>query len=146
MNGYQIVSESLASKIFYHSSPTQGLKIIDPRNETRRIGNRGTRVFVSDSKAFSSGFTFRWNSSDGIRFGQTDDGPWTMEIPKKFKSRMMKPCSIYTVENQPYIPIRDMSETPVEFYTRKSVRIIKEEKYRTSLEAMKSNGVKVAII
>ena len=144
MNGYQIVCEAIKNQTFYHTSPTQNLKVLDPRDVTQRIGNLGKKVFVSDDKGFSSAFGFLWGDNEGFKFGKRNNEPWTLQIPKQFKSRVMKPCSIYTVENKDYIPIHDMaSRRPIEFYSLESVKILKEEKYKTALEAMMKNGVKV---
>lgn len=131
---------------YYHTSPNQNLKIIEPRAVTHKIGNIGSKVFVSNDKGFSSAFGFLWGDNEGFKLEQKNNGPWTFTIPEKFKSRAMKPCSIYTVENNKYVPIFDIGTTPIEFYSEKSIKVLTEEKYNTAIDAMSKNGIKVMFV
>jgi hypothetical protein len=141
MNGYQIVSESIGKK-FYHGSPIQNLKTLDLKKDSVRFKTQSPSVFITDDKGYASCFTFAWSNNEGFELGSINNGPWTIEIPKKFKSRLSKPCSIYIVESGPYKQIKSM---PAEYVSKKSIKVIKEIKYKTALEAMKSNGVKIVV-
>jgi len=141
MNGYQIVCESLSSTTrFFHGSPIQNLKILDLKKDSVRFKTQSPNVFLTDDVSYASCFTFAWSNDEGFELGSVNNSPWQLQVPKKYKDRLKKPCSIYTVENGSY---KQIKSAPMEYVSKHPVKILKEEKYKTALEAMMKNGVKV---
>lgn len=142
MNPYQIVSESLSNKVFYHGSHVQGLSYIEPRQESIRFKLQTAKIWVTEDIDFASTFTFKWTSedTDGDSWFDRKNGKCVMTIPKKSKQRLLYPGSIYIVEDKNYKVWNP--KWPFELYSDlPKVKVIKEIQYDTSLECMQKNGV-----
>ncbi len=145
MNNYQLICEVLKQSVkLYHGSSTQNLKIIEPRRKTYVHKTDPPRVFVTTDESFAACFTFYWADQEGFDLGNINNGPWILKVPKKFKNRLTKPCSIYIVEPGNYKQVKNMLKQ--EYFSTKPIKVLEEIKYRTALDAMKTNGVKVIFI
>ena len=90
-------------KLLYHGSAKQGLTTLNPARLSYRDDVKGNVVFASDSRAYSSAFTFFFTDKDEIDLGYvTHNGkamPYHIGFPLGFdKRKLMQPCSIYLVE------------------------------------------------
>lgn len=139
IDSYQLICESL-SQPFYHGSSIQNLTVLSPRKKSFRFKTDSPRVFVTDDITYASAFTWNWTNSDGIELGRINNGPYMIEIPKKFKSIVSKGnCSIYIVKGD----FKQIKSQPMEYFTKSDIPVLKEVKYSSPLEAMKKNGLVV---
>lgn len=131
--------------ILYHGASQQGLKYIDPNKNVIKHNNETHRkVYASPDKAYASVFTFTWKESEGFRLERlADNEPWELKVPPKYMSRLNYSCSIYIVDNNPFV---DENMSTPEYSSNESVKVMKEELYKSALECMKINGVKVSIL
>lgn len=130
--------------ILYHASPTQGMKIIDPKKTQSGITkDRPKAVYASDNKSYAAGFCFNWNSSEGFVYGQVNRGPWELKVPPKYAQRLNQSCSLYIVETKTF---RSLNISTPEYASKYKVKVISEEKYPTALMCMRKNGIKVSIL
>jgi len=131
--------------ILYHASPTQGMKVIDPKKTQSGITkDRPKDVYASNDKAYAAGFCFNWNSSEGFNYGKDRDrDPWELKVPPKYSQRLNSKCSIYTVEVDTF---RDLNISTPEYASKYKVKVLSEEKYPTALMCLRKNGVKVSIL
>ena len=132
--------------ILYHASPNQGLKILDSeKTMSTHLKTLKKYVYASDDKSYVAGFSFNWNSRDGIRFGkERDEDPWKIEIPKRHLHRLKNKCSIYTVDSTRFKKVKGVT-TP-EYYNKEKVIIKSEEKYKSALDCLKKNNVKIKVL
>ena len=87
--------------MYYHGSPDQGLKFLDPQKTTStHLKKIKPYVYVTDDKSYAAGFCFPWSNNEGFRFrSESETGnDWTIEIPRKYAHRLKKPCSIYYIK------------------------------------------------
>jgi hypothetical protein len=75
----------------------------------------------------------------------TKNPKWLVVVPTRYKSILMKPCSIYKVKAKqwkvPKIEQQVYSWDWSEAYTKESVKVLKEKKYSSVIKAYKDNGV-----
>ena len=145
MNEYlKFLTEGLAPQEFYHSSPTQGLKYLDPKlTKSTHLKTNKPYVYVTDDIGYAAGFCFDWSSNEGFRFGDNNDGNWVLEIPRKHISRLKTPCSMYIIRGDKFRRVYGMP-TP-EYYTSSKVKIFKEIKYKTARDCLNAYNVEVLI-
>jgi len=131
--------------ILYHASSQQDLKYIDPNKNIMKHNNEKHRkVYASPDKAYASAFSFMWSEAEGFRYERsTDRDSWVLKVPPKYASRLNHPCSIYIVDNAGFV---DENMSTPEYSSKVSVKVLKEEKYKSALECMRINGVKVSIL
>jgi len=143
MNPYQIVCESLKSQsILYHGSPIQNLKVLESKKKSFRFKTDSPRIFLSDEIDYASAFTWEWKNNDGIELGNINNGPWIIEIPIRFKKKIIaSPCSIYVVKNTS--DIKQIKGQKSEYVSMNPLKVYKELKFKNPLEAMDQNGLEV---
>lgn len=131
--------------ILYHGATQRGLKYIDPNKNVIKHNNESHRkVYASPDKAYASLFTFTWKESEGFKLQRlTETEPWELKIPPKYSSRLNHSCSIYIVDDKPFV---DENMSTPEYSSNDSVKVLKEETYDSALECMRMNGVKVSIL
>lgn len=126
-------------KYLYHGSSTQNLKTLGTDTAITSHDYQKTkiltkRLYAMDSKQMAAAFTFQWNDGIGVKYGTWDDGPYSLEVPKKYLYLLEKPCSIYTISSKGF------TKSPgkfIEYFTSESVDVISEEKFDTCYDAMK---------
>jgi len=134
----------MAKNIMYHGSMEQGLKIIVPKKSVTSHSQKAKNeriVYVTDDKAYASGFVFPWSEKDGFEFGRVGEDDWTLEIPKRHVDRLKKPCSIYEVEGD-FTKLN--TDTP-EWVSHEDVKVVREDAYDSVEECLIKNGVKIII-
>jgi len=143
------LSETSADKpiLFYHGSYVQDLLYIKAMPKTRLKSEFMHGIWVTPDKSYASLFTWKYSEAefDWADF-RLNKGKyrWKQRIPKDQKYRLLKPGSIYIVED---IGFYSHKKYPFEWYTRKKkVKVIKEIKYPTALDAMLQNDVKIIYI
>jgi len=127
------------SGILYHGSPTQNLKIIDPKkSDKQRMPNERDygKIYGSWDKRFAAMFVH--NES----FRGSDRNDWTV-IMRYETNSLNKPCSIYTIKSNWYKP-KGKNLGP-ELYSKKICKVITETKYKSVKECWKQNKIKFMI-
>ena len=137
------LQESELIQYLYHGSHIQGLKILSPKfNTSRPMNHKGNYVYAAENKKIASGFTFSWTDADGIKYGGMND-ILEIQIPKRLIKLIKKPCSLYKVDSSSFIKANTGFK---EYISKKDVKVLDEEKYRSAEECMKKNGLKIKII
>jgi len=127
--------------LLYHGSSKQNLKIIDPfKTDQRRMpGDRDyNKVYGTWDQSFSSMFC----SNISFKGSKNNNTPWHMYI-EKMPLSFKKPCSIYILESTWFMPPGKVMGP--EMYSKTVCKIIKETKYKSILNCLKKNNVKVII-
>jgi len=128
------VSFLFESVRLYHCSYLQNLKVLDPSKvESTHDKNKRSSIYASNDKSYASGFCFSWNEKMGIDFGNTNNGPWELSIPRKYLHLLNKPCSMYEVDSSTF---KNLNVSVPEFISYSKVRVINEIKFRTGKECM----------
>lgn len=142
----QYLNEKDENGILYHGSRIQGLKILNTNYNISNIDMNDKRkwIYAATNKTVASAFTFFWYNDMGIKFGRVNNGPWTFEIPKKLLPLIQNPCSIYIVSSDGFIKAE--GGLMEEYRTNKSVKVLEEEKYKSSKECMLKNDVRIKVI
>lgn len=123
--------------ILYHGSPVQNLKEISPRNNSSHDSQKINRVYATDDEQYAAAFTFP-STSDFCEISQTRGSAWTVKLDRRYKTLVMKPCSIYAVSSDGFKKVKYAE------YTKETpTRVLKEEKFKTALECMTKCGVKI---
>ena len=100
----------------------------------------------------ASAFGFQWNDRMGIKFGSISNSPdkpdhknYTLEIPKKHVHLIMKPCSMYTLDNSTFyiVPGNFKGEYRSQ---QKIINILSEKKFKSCKKCMEYYKVKVKVI
>jgi len=147
MNKYilanQILSESSRHSTLFHASPVQNLKELKANNKTmNQLAGRG--IYATDDMTYASAFCFEWSDADGIRLGRINNGPWTIELPSKYKATLKKkPCSIYTISSKYFNDMTTQLKTPEWVSSTYNIPVMREYKYKSVLEAFEKNKLKV---
>jgi len=153
MSGYQIVSEALIEPFkLYHGSPVQNLKTLNPSRISSNNHHDGVVVSATEDIKYAAAFTFKNSTGDKLDKrgrhtwyswrGFTDDAN-VININSKFKNLILKtPCSIYIVDKKHFSKSKDYDE----YISTNPVRVIKELKYKNTIEALEKNGVEVRFI
>jgi len=137
-------------KYLYHGSSIQNLKVLGPDSAVTSHdyfeSNKKVipRVYAGDTKLIASAFTFQWNDSMGVEFG-TWNGVTKFKIPKKHYHLLKNKCSIYTVSGENFIKPPPGIGLRGEYYSINNVIILKEEKFNSCLDAMKSQNLPIII-
>ena len=134
-------------KIIYRSGPIQNIKSFNPRKpdkaHSQLLKNKDI-IYASDDSSFAAGFCFIWSDKDGFKFGRYNNGPWTLEVPNKFKDRLNSECSMYELESESFKKFKDI-KTP-EFYSIIPVKVIKEIKFKSCYKCLNNYKVILKII
>ena len=138
MNGYELVVEA-TSTYLYHSSNIQGIKILEVMTLTSSSRLPGKFVYASNDLAYASAFCFRWEDRDGVDVKKRGN-IYTIEIPRKLKSRTLQPASMYILHGSTF---KDANPKGLEFVSRVPVKPLKETRYDTALKCMSDNDLKV---
>jgi len=132
-------------KILYHASQHQGLKYLEAKyTQSTHLKTLSPAIYATDDKSYAAGFCFNWNSNEGFSYGSENFGQWELQIPKRYKHKLDIPCSIYEISSNGFKKVYGVS-TP-EFESRSTVKVLKEEKYKTARECLEQNNVKIVII
>lgn len=128
------------NSILYHASPTQNLKIIMPKIGSSHDKQKIERIYASYNPTFASAFTFRWDDSIAS-LGRVNGGPYILRITEScLDGRMNRPCSMYEVDPTNFT---ESGHSISEFISLKPVRVLKEHKFNSAIEAMKHFNLKV---
>lgn len=145
MNNYlNFLTEGSPHRTFFHASPTQGLRFLDPKEtKSTHLKTVKSYVYVTDDPTYAAGFSFEWSNNEGFRFGSNseDVGDWYIVIPNKYKNRLKTPCSMYHIKDQGFRKVYNMN-TP-EWYSKTRVRIFKEEKFKRAIDCMHKYNVDI---
>jgi hypothetical protein len=147
MSYLDFLIEGVMSGVFYHASPDQGLRFLDPsKTKSTHLKEVKPYVYVTDDKSYAAGFCFHWSNNEGFRFGSESEtgSDWTLKIPRKYMDRLKRPSSIYIIRESGFRKVYGQ-DTP-EFYKAGKVKIAQEERYKTALECLKRNNVNVKFI
>jgi hypothetical protein len=137
--------EKINTNKMYRSGPKQNIKIFEPRNPSKthnKLFKNKQIIYVSNDISYAAGFCFEWSDDEGFKFGRYNNGPWTLEIPKKYKNRLNQKCSMYEVNNKPFKKIN--IKTP-EYYSTEPVKVIKETKFKSCYDCLKKYNVVLKI-
>lgn len=126
----------------YHASEKQGLRQLRPEYSKTRIKKNIKGVYASNDESYAAGFCFNWSEDEGFEFGRINNGKWTLEVPKKYKNRLDKPCSIYTVGGN----FNKINIGTPEFVSDENVKVLSEEKFDTAKDCLEKNGVEIRIV
>ncbi len=101
-------------------------------------------IYAADNPQVASFFTFNWDDNMGIKLKEDEykSDKWTLFVPKRLKNLLNKPCSIYEVDTKPFK--KTGGEFP-EYISSSPVGVISENKFKSTMEAIKKNGGKVVI-
>jgi len=126
-------------KYLYHGSSIQNLKILGPESaitshDYSKVGKLIKRLYATDEKKIAAAFTFRWSDSTGIKFGWYDS-PENSElgVPKHLLHLLENKCSIYTISPEYFTRSSNSFE---EYYTTQQIKVISEEKFNTTRDAL----------
>jgi hypothetical protein len=150
VNNYlSFLTEGKTPQEYYHASPTQGLKYLDPKKtKSTHLKTNKPYVYVTDEIEYAAGFCFDWGNNEGFRFGDfgtTEKPLWRLSIPRKYVSRLKAPCSMYIIKSN--INFRKVYGIPTpEFYTTSKVPIFKEIKYKTARDCLNAYNVDVVFV
>ena len=142
----RLVLESIKKKKMYRSGPVQNIKIFLPRNPDKMHSKTfkiEDLIYATDSINYAAGFCFEWSDSEGFKHGKSNDEPWTLEVPKKYKNRLNQKCSMYEVESSTFERLN--TKTP-EYYSIEPVKVIKEIKFKSCYDCLKKYGVVLKVI
>ena len=137
---YQAILEYVDNpKYLYHGSSIQNLKVLGPdsavtSHDYAKAGKLIKRLYAADEKRMAAAFTFQWNDSMGIKFGWWESRDnMELGVPKKLLHLLENKCSIYTVSPKYFTRSPSGFE---EYYTIQQVKVISEEKFNSSREAL----------
>lgn len=123
--------------ILYHGSSQKNLKLLEPKDLTKRAGQTKSLVYTTPNKAYASCFLFVWDDSwvhlsfkngvhtmdifDKQRFYETDHGGaiYVLDTDKAFR----------------------VDEIGLEFAIEDSIVPVSEEIYSSAFVAMSDHGV-----
>ena len=139
------VSYLFESLKLYHCSYLQNLKFLDPTKvESTHDKDRKPSIYATNDKSYAAGFCFKWNDSMGIDYGNDNNGPWTLWIPRKHLHLLNNPCSMYEIDSSTFKKIPNISVP--EFVGYSKVKVLKETKFRTGKECMKYYDTVIEVI
>jgi hypothetical protein len=144
----RLVMEAVERKKMYRSGPVQNIKIFRPRTPVK-MHNKTFKnkikdfVYATDDISFAAGFCFYWSNEEGFKYRRNNNGPLTLEVPKKYKNRLNQKCSMYEVTNNTF---KKMINNYAEYYSEKSVKVIKEIKFDSCYDCLKKYGVVLKVI
>lgn len=138
-----VINEFVLQKVdksvrLFHGSPIQGLKYLEPRQESinTNVGDKKL-VYATDDIRFAACFGGIWH--DDIAKQGTWDGWNTITMGMSNKVDLTKPCSIYELENDgSFIQIATK-----EMVSSQKVKIKREIRYNSYLDALKDTGVEI---
>ena len=133
------------SSIFYRSGPKQNIKEFIPRilKSAHKDSLKSTElIYVTDDSSYAAGFCFDWDDRDGFSFGKINNKQWMLKVPERFKDKLNSKCSMYHVTGK-FEKIKELS-TP-EYLSRSIVKVVKEIKFSSCWECLKTYNVKVVI-
>lgn len=128
------------SKVLYHASPIQGLKVITPKNNTSHDNGKIKRIYATNDIQYATTFTFPSDNSF-CEIYKKGKSPWTIKMNEKYKHLLLKPCSIYEVSSEGFKKVAYS-----EYVKTSPAPVLKEEKFKTALECMKKYGAVVNLI
>jgi hypothetical protein len=147
LNRNQLVLESIENKKqMYRSGPVQNIKMFNPRNSSKshnKLFKNKQIIYATDNISYAAGFCFEWSDNEGFVYGRWNNGPWVLEMPKKYKNRLDSKCSMYELENNTF---RKFNIKTPEYYSTKPVKVIKEVKFRSCYDCLKKYGVVLKVI
>ena len=130
----------------YRSGVTQNIKIFTPRTPDKvhdDMFRSKSLIYATSDPGYAAGFCFDWPDDEGFEFGNYNNGPWKLEVPKKYKDRLNPSCSLYELENKSFKRI-DVN-TP-EYYSEEPVKVIKENKFDSCYDCLKKYGVRLKFV
>lgn len=132
-------------KILYHASANTDVEILEPRKESYRDPKEGPVVFATPNKSYASCFLVKTNDSWAhiSRFGDT----WHMIINDK--ERFMNTDiggALYELPSETFYCDPHKGTGLSEWVSKESVKPLRKTIYKSGLEAMQENGVKVFFI
>lgn len=131
----------------YRSGPISGIKVFHPREFGKRhdqsFKNRPL-IYASSDINYAAGFCFDWSDNEGFKFGKSNKGPWTLQIPKQFRYKLLNKCSLYKVVNTDFFPVPKV--TVPEYYTVESCKVLEETVFNTCLICLKTYNIKLVFI
>ena len=147
MKSISLFLESKTSKYLYRSGPEQNIKIFKPQKNitgNTYIESDMNKIYATDDISFAAGFCFYWADNEGFSFGSNNrySGPWILKIPKKYKNRLDKSCSMYYLDSSGFTKAK--IDTP-EYISNNSAKVIKEIKFNTCWECLDKYKVKVVL-
>ena len=142
------LNESRNINRMYRSGLIQNIKVFRPRTPVKTHSKTFKNkikdfVYATDDPSYAAGFCFEWADSEGFIYGRWNNGPWTLEVPKKYKNRLNQKCSMYEVENSTFKRLD--TKTP-EYYSIEPAKVIKEIKFKSCYDCLKKYGVVVKVI
>ena len=140
--------EKINTNKMYRSGPVQNIKNFLPRTPVKMHSKTFKNkikdlVYATDDISFAAGFCFYWSNEEGFKYGRNNNGPLTLEVPEKYKNRLSQKCSMYEVNNNTF---KKMINNYAEYYSEKSVKVIKEIKFDSCYDCLKKYDVVLKII
>jgi len=146
LNTLQTLHEAKQPLVMYHASSHQNLKSIKIKDAEKQ-SQRGLKrlIWGTPDREYASMFCIPATSSLGFKKGiYAGDKHRTFEVPKKYKSWLNRPCSIYEVNPTPFK--KEAGRKTPDWISNKDVKVLKEVKYKTAKECLLDNNVKIKII
>ncbi len=128
----------------FHGSSTSGLKKINVSSNKTKHSDSINRIYASSLINVAAAFSFNWDDSMGILFGQIDDGPLILSMPSKYKKLLHNSCSIYTVDPSHFIMTENHFLEEYQSYT--NANVLSEQKFKTVLDAFDFTNLNYVII
>jgi len=128
--------------VIYHSSSKQGLKELDPNNNTsKHISTKDKFIYGTNDKDYAAAFAAPWDDKIA-KFGRHGKGQWTLELWDKHKDLLKNPASMYTLESKGFKQLKDM---PVEFTSKHKAKVISEKKYKSAMAMIRDHDIKLIL-
>ena len=137
------LTESRNINRMYRSGPVQNIKVFRPRTPVKTHSKTFKNkikdfVYATNDISFAAGFCFYWSIDEGFKYGRNNNGPNTLEVPKKYKNRLNQKCSMYEVENSTF---KKMINNHSEYYSTEPVKVIKETKFKSCSDCLKKCNI-----
>lgn len=129
---------------YYRSGPIQNIKIFNPRIPDKKHESDFIKqvIYVTNDPSFAAGFCFNWSDNDGFKFGRSNNGPWTLNIPEKYIIDLNQKCSMYILKGN----AKSFNIKTPEYYFDYPIEVFKEIKFNNCFDCLKTYNVKVNIM
>ena len=134
--------------IVYHGSKIKNIKELEPRKRYTPgiLGNKANLlIYAAADPAYAAGHAFEWSSDDGIDI-YDNEGIVTLEVPKKFKSKLNISICIYELSSKTFTLLKRDSPKSRIYISPKKVKPINAKCFKSVFEAFKFYNGKIIIL
>ena len=142
--------------ILFHGSTTGGIKLLEPRGESRPecMPDAPLAVYAGDDPAYCAAHAFPGGTRDGEiglgYFGSWVDGqpvwgPFTLSLSNTKLAQLDLPVSVYKVSRDLFIELPQVPPFGRNFWSLSPVPVLEELRFDSIREAIESFGGKVLV-